>query len=213
LGRALQEHSRLAKWLGAALLIVWAALAIHPLFRQDWLLENMLVFVSVPLIVRFGPGLKFSDATYLCMFVFFVLHLIGAHYTYAEVPYTHWYASLTGRSFAADFGVERNHYDRVIHLAYGMLMALPALELLAARAPPKGIWRWLLPVLFLSSHSIIYEVIEWFAAVLFGGDLGVAYLGTQGDVWDAQKDMGLAMVGAALGVTFWLVRMRPAKVQ
>jgi putative membrane protein len=173
----------------------------------------MLVFVSVPLIVRFGPGLKFSDATYLCMFVFFVLHLIGAHYTYAEVPYTDWYASLTGRSFAADFGVERNHYDRVIHLAYGMLMALPALELLAARAPPKGIWRWLLPVLFLSSHSIIYEVIEWFAAVLFGGDLGVAYLGTQGDVWDAQKDMGLAMVGAALGVTFWLVRMRPAKVQ
>jgi putative membrane protein len=66
-------------------------------------------------------------------------------------------------------------------------------------------------VLFLSSHSIIYEVIEWFAAVIFGGDLGMAYLGTQGDVWDAQKDMGLAMVGSAIGVTFWLIKMRPAK--
>lgn len=207
------KHSRLAKWLGAALLVIWAALAIHPLFRQDWLLENMLVFVSVPLIVRFGPGLKFSDATYICMFVFFVLHLIGAHYTYAEVPYAHWYSSLTGRSFAADFHVERNHYDRLIHFAYGLLMARATIELLAARAPPSGIWRWLLPVLFLSSHSVIYEVIEMFAALVFGGNLGVAYLGTQGDVWDAQKDMVFAMVGAAIGVTVWLLAMRRAKVE
>jgi putative membrane protein len=171
----------------------------------------MLVFVAVPLIARYGPSLGFSRASYSCLFIFFTLHLIGAHYTYSEVPYPQWYAALSGRSFAGDFGVTRNHFDRLVHLSYGLLMARPAVELLAARAPPSGIWRWLLPVLFLMSHSVIYESIEWLAAELFGGNLGTAYLGTQGDVWDAQKDMAMAALGAAIGVTWTLLRpARPA---
>jgi putative membrane protein len=101
-------------------------------------------------------------------------------------------------------GWSRNHYDRFVHLAYGLLMGLPAIELLDRRAPPQGFWRWLLPVLFLASHSVIYELIEWAAALVFGGELGEAYLGTQGDPWDAQQDMALALGGAALAVSFWL---------
>ena len=85
-------------------------------------------------------------------------------------------------------------------------MAVPVIELLDARARPQGLWRWLLPVLFLVSHGSIYELIEWGAAEIFGGDLGVAYLGAQGDVWDAQKDMALAALGAVLGVTYSLTR-------
>jgi putative membrane protein len=193
----LRRHGTLTKVLGVALLIIWAVAAISPYDRSDWLLENMLVFAAVPLIVRFGPDLAFSTASYVCLFIFFALHLVGAHYTYAQVPLDIW-------------GAGRNHYDRLVHFAYGVLLARPTIELFAARAPPRGIWIWLMPVLFLISHGTIYEVIEWVAAELFGGDLGVAFLGTQGDEWDAQKDVALASVGAALGVSGWLLWERRA---
>lgn len=196
----LRDHSPLARRLGAALAVIWLVLAIDPSYRQDWLLENVLVLIAVPLLARYGPSLRLSDASYVCLLIFFTLHLIGAHYTYAEVPYERW--------LGTDLGLERNQYDRLVHFLYGLLMALPVIELLDARARPSGLWRWLLPVLFLLSHGGVYESIEWLAALVFGGDLGQAYLGTQGDVWDAQKDTGLAAVGAAIGVSFWLWRRR-----
>ena len=196
----LGDHSPLARRLGAALGVIWLVLAIDPSYRQDWLLENLLVLISVPLLARYGPSLRLSDASYVCLFIFFTLHLIGAHYTYAEVPYARW--------LGTDLGLERNQYDRLVHFLYGVLMSLPAIELLDARARPVGLWRWLLPVLFLMSHGSLYESIEWLAALLFGGELGQAYLGTQGDVWDAQKDTALAAAGAVIGVSFWLWRRR-----
>jgi putative membrane protein len=200
------RHGRTARILGAVFALIWLALALDPWYRQDWLLENVLVFIAVPLLARYGPGLRLSDASWVCLFVFFTLHVIGAHYTYSEVPYERWYEWLSGRSFEADFGIGRNHYDRLVHFLYGLLMARPVMELLDARARPVGLWRWLLPVLFLMSHGALYESIEWVAAEVFGGDLGAAYLGTQGDVWDAQKDTALAALGAVIGVTFWLRR-------
>ncbi|MEZ5457886.1 MAG: DUF2238 domain-containing protein [Steroidobacteraceae bacterium] len=209
------RHSRTARMLGAVFALIWLALAIDPWYRQDWLLENVLVFIAVPLLARYGPDLKLSDASWVCLFAFFTLHAIGAHFTYAEVPYGRAYEWLSGRSFEADFGAGRNHYDRLVHFLYGLLMALPVIELLDARARPMGLWRWLLPVLFLLSHGALYESIEWVAAEIFGGELGMAYLGTQGDVWDAQKDTALAALGAVLGVTFWLLwrsrRAAPAR--
>lgn len=203
---ALRDHSPLARHLGAVLGVIWLALAIAPAYRQDWLLENVLVVIAVPLLARYGPSLRLSDASYVCLFIFFTLHLIGAHYTYSEVPYDRWYTWVTERTLSADLGLERNQYDRLVHFLYGLLMALPVIELLDARARPSGLWRWLLPVLFLLSHGGIYECIEWLAASVFGGELGQAYLGTQGDVWDAQKDTSLAAMGAVLGVSFWLWR-------
>jgi putative membrane protein len=136
------------------------------------------------------------------------MHAVGAHYTYSEVPYDELARSLTGHSLEAAFGWQRNHYDRAVQFAYGLLLAPLAVQLLDRRAPQEGWWRWLLPVLFLASHSVIYEVIEMLAAMTFGGDLGTAYLGTQGDPWDAQKDMALAMSGAAISVA-WLRVWRP----
>jgi len=95
-----------------------------------------------------------------------------------------------------------------VHFSYGLLLMPAAAELLEARASPRGPWRYLLPVLFVMSHSVIYEMIEWVAALIFGGDLGAAYLGTQGDEWDAQKDMALATAGAALAMLLIVVRDR-----
>jgi len=181
---------------------IWTALAIAPSYRQDWLLENVLVFVAVPLLAATSRTLRFSNRAYTCMFVFFVLHAVGAHYTYSEVPWREW---LHLQDAAAGPGpANRNNYDRFVHFSYGLLMFPAVWELFAARASPQRIWRYVMPVSFLMSHAVVYELIEWGAAELFGGDLGVAYLGTQGDVWDAQKDMGLAVTGILAGLLLTL---------
>jgi len=127
-----------------------------------------------------------------------VLHEIGAHYTYSLVPYDAWSATLTDKTLSIRFGAVRNHYDRVIHFAYGLLVTLPVVELLRRVAPPRGVWRFLLPLLFILANPAIYELIEWGAAEVFGGELGTAYLGTQGDEWDSQKDTACAALGALL---------------
>ena len=182
---------------------IFVALAIAPWYREDWLLENLLVFVAVPLLVVNYRRLRFSNFAYTCLFVFFVLHEIGAHYTYSEVPWREWLAVAGG----GDGVIEgRNHYDRFVHFAYGLLLMPAVCELFERRASPRGLWRWLMPLLFLMGHSVIYEMIEWLAALRFGGELGVAYLGTQGDEWDAQKDMALATLGALTGLAIVAIR-------
>ncbi len=130
--------------------------------------------------------------------MFLCAHEIGAHYTYAMVPYDEALRSLTGQSLDALLGFRRNHYDRLVHFLFGLLLLPLAVELFEAKAPPRGAWRWLMPVLFIEALSAVFELIEWLAASLFGGELGQAYLGTQGDVWDAQRDMALALLGAAV---------------
>ena len=187
-----------------AFAVIWTILAIAPWYRQDWLLENLLVFVALPLFVLNYRSLRFSNFAYTCLFVFFVLHSIGAHYTYSEVPWREWLAALGGRDVIVPEG--RNHYDRFVHFAYGLLVLPAAWELIRARMSPRGLWRWLMPLLFMMSHSVIYELVEWLAAEVFGGELGVAYLGTQGDVWDSQKDMALAAFGALLGLALVAIR-------
>ncbi len=179
-----------------AFLAWWIALGIAPWYRQDWLLENLLVLVLVPALVVTRNRLRFSNPAYTCLFVFLVLHEIGAHYTYSLVPYDAWIQRLTGIPVDATFGFERNHFDRLVHLLYGLLVTPAAIELFAHHGRYPRVWAFLFPLLFMLSHSVIYELVEWGAALVFGGDLGQAYLGTQGDAWDAQKDMALAALGS-----------------
>jgi putative membrane protein len=121
---------------------------------------------------------------------------VGAHYTYAEVPYDRWFEALTGSTFNQLVGWKRNNFDRVIHFAYGLLLAYPVRELVVPLAGVQGFWSFFLPLDLTMSSSSVFELFEWAAAEIFGGDLGIAYLGTQGDVWDAHKDMALASAGA-----------------
>jgi putative membrane protein len=201
----MQPSDRYPLALLVGFLAIFVALAIAPWYRQDWLLENLLVFIAVPLLVLTHRRLRFSNFAYTCLFVFFVLHEIGAHYTYSEVPWREWLAAITGTEVAT---AGRNHYDRFVHFSYGLLLMPAVREFMEARMSPQGLWRWLMPLLFVMSHSVIYEMIEWIAAVLFGGDLGAAYLGTQGDEWDAQKDMALATAGAITGLMLLGIRDR-----
>lgn len=185
----------------------WLALAVAPWYRADWLLENVLVFVGLPIIV--GVHRRLSRAALTALFVFLLLHAVGAHYTYAEVPYDAWARALTGESLNSVLGLERNHFDRLVHFLYGLLVTPAAIELLDQRVVSRGAWRYLLPFTLMSAQASIYEIIEWGAAEVFGGDLGQAYLGTQGDVWDAQKDSALMVLGVLIAVLV-LRRRKPA---
>lgn len=180
--------------------LIWIALALQPADRSDWLLENLLVLLALAWLLRRHYTDRFSDFSYACLFVLLVLHAIGAHYTYSEVPYERWSEALLGTSINDLLGWQRNHFDRLVHFGYGLLVTPAACELLDRRAPTRGLWRYLLPLLLISAHATFYETVEWLAAELFGGDLGQAFLGTQGDVFDAQKDSALAVLGALLGV-------------
>jgi putative membrane protein len=193
--------------------LVWTAvLGVSPHYRQDWLLENLLVLIAIPLLVWNFRKLRFSNFAYTAMFVFFCLHEVGAHYTYSEVPYARWFTQLTGSDLQALLNVERNHFDRAIHFSYGLLLIPAIADLLDARARLQGIWRHILPVMFVMSNSEVYELIEWQAAEIFGGELGQAYLGTQGDIWDAQKDTAMALTGAIIGLAIYrLVKRRKSR--
>lgn len=188
--------------------LLWIALAIAPVYRQDWLLENVLVFIAVPMFVLTARRLRFSNFTYTCLFVFFSLHTIGAHYTHSLVPYDQWFQALNGGSLNELLGFERNHFDRLIHFLYGLLVAPAAVEIFAHYGRYPRSWAALFPLLFMASHAGIYEMIEWAAAILFGGDLGQAYLGTQGDIWDGQKDMALALAGSTISVAAFAIAGR-----
>jgi len=175
----------------ALFLVVWTGLAIAPRYRADWVLENLLSFVGVPLAVLGYRRFRFSNRAYIQATTFLILHTIGSHYTYSEVPFGDWMRDLLHLS--------RNHYDRLVHLAFGVLMLRPVRELGFSRGRTPG----RVAVLYFSAAGVacwsaFYEVVEWLVAAVADPAAGTAYLGTQGDVWDAQKDMALALCGALL---------------
>lgn len=184
-------------WLGLVFGVAWAVLAISPVDRTTWLLENTLTVAAVLVLVTTHRRFPLSALSYTLLFAFGCLHVVGAHYTYSEVPYQ---ALLDG----GGEGAGRNHFDRFVHFMYGLLLAYPIREVFLRIADVHGFWGYFLPLDLTMSTSMLYELIEWGAAVVFGGDLGIAYLGTQGDVWDAQKDMALASLGALIAMAITL---------
>jgi putative membrane protein len=184
----------LALFLAFAAVWVWAA--IRPVFPDDWLLENYLVFAGVPLIVVLGRWFRLSLISYTLLTLFMILHVVGSHYTYAEVPF--------GLTLQRWVGADRNMYDRLVHFCFGFLVAYPVREVFIRISRARGVWNYYLPIELTLAFSAIYEIIEWLAAVKVNPEAGLAFLGAQGDVWDAQKDMGLAGLGAilAMAITF-----------
>jgi len=176
--------------------IWWGVLAISPWHRGPWLLENALAILAAVLLGLFHRRLLFSRVSYTLIFLFLCLHEIGAHYTYSEVPYDAWFHKLTGRSFNSLVGWQRNNFDRVVHFSYGLLLAYPVREIFLRVVNVRGFWGYFLPLDLTMSTSMLFELLEWAVVAVFGGGLGQTYLGTQGDEWDAHKDMALASLGA-----------------
>jgi putative membrane protein len=191
--------------------LVWLGLAIAPRDRADWALENALTLVAVVLLALTRRRIPLSPVAYTLVFLYLTLHAVGAHYTYSEVPYDAWFESLTGRGLNETLGWRRNNFDRIVHFLYGLLLTPPIREAFRRLTGLDGFWGYFLPMDLAMSSSAAYELIEWAAAMLFGGELGLAYVGAQGDPWDAQKDMALAALGAAIStLCAWLLTLRRA---
>ena len=184
--------SRYHKILILAFLAVWVWAAIRPKFPHDWLLENVLVFVFVPILLLVGRYFRLSNLSYTLITVFMILHLAGSHYTYAEVPF--------GYTLQSWLGASRNMYDRLVHFSFGLLLAYPIREMFMRLARSRGVWSFYLPLDLTLAFSGGFEIFEWLVAAVVNPEAGMAYLGSQGDIWDAQKDMLLAGLGAFLAM-------------
>lgn len=170
--------------------VVWVWAAIEPRYPHDWLLENYLVFIFVPLILLTGRYFRLSSLSYTLITVFMLMHVVGSHYTYAEVPF--------GATLQHWFGSGRNMYDRLVHFSFGLLLVYPLRETFMRVAKVRGVWAYGFPLVMVLAFSAAYEIIEWLVAARVDPSAGLAFLGAQGDVWDAQKDMALAIIGAAI---------------
>ena len=162
---------------------------IGPRDRVTWLLEVGPILIAAPILVATARRFPLTPLAYRLIFVHALILMLGGHYTYAEVPLGFWVRDL--------FGFARNHYDRVGHLAQGFVPAIVVREILIRRSPlAPGKWLTVLVLCVGLAISALYELLEWWAALL-GGEGAEAFLGTQGDQWDTQWDMFLALVGAA----------------
>ena len=183
-------------WLQGFLLIflaIWASTLVGTSDMNNWILENVLVFVFLPFLIISYRKYQFSDVSYMLFCIYLCLHVYGSKYTYAENPFGFWLQDY--------FHFSRNHYDRIVHFSFGFLLAYPMREMfLRWLSFPKWV-SWVLPIEITLSISGLYELIEWAVADVFFKAQGDAYLGTQGDIWDAQKDIALAFSGALLATT------------
>ncbi len=174
---------------------IWTWAAINPVYRFDWFLENILTILSVVVLAATYHRFPLSNVSYILIIFFMVLHTIGSHYTYAEVPLGFWVKDT--------FDLSRNHYDRVVHFSFGLLLAYPFREAVLRLITRHSLSASLFALTLVFTYSGGFEIIEWIVASIVDPKAGTAYLGTQGDEFDSQKDMALAASGAliALGLT------------
>lgn len=179
--------------LTGVFVLLWLALAINPVDRGIWALENILVVTVFPVVLWLDRNYRFSNAAYLSLTVFVVLHLFGAHLTYENMSYFAWYSEW--------FGWKRNYYDQVIHLLFGLMVFVPFFQIFHHQGVSARL-SYLIAFLFITGIGAGYEILEWWAMAAFckQTELACAQALTQGDVWDAQKDMAYAIIGAMLAL-------------
>ena len=172
---------------------VWIASVYGTTDIINWFLENTLTFIFVGFLMLSYRRFQFSDLSYLLICIYLCLHVYGSKYTYAENPFGYWLKDV--------FHTSRNHYDRIVHFSFGFLLAYPMREMFLKWLKYPTWVAWLLPIEITLSISAFYELIEWAVADIFFKAQGDAYLGTQGDIWDSQKDVFLAFSGAIIATT------------
>ncbi len=180
----------LPKILFAIFAVIWALLAVDPLYRFDWFLENIAIFIFAPLVIWSYYFFRLSNRAYVLVFVFAMLHAAAAHYTYGATPWGNWISDL--------FGWERNHFDRIVHFLYGALIAGVFLEFIRRWTPLGKFSAALFAFAATVAVGAVYEIAEFVVGVTVSPEKGLGFLGFQGDVWDTQKDMALQTLGALL---------------
>lgn len=189
-------------WFSIIFCTVWANSLIGTTDVKNWLIENTLTVIALLFLISTCKKYRFSNFSYLLICVFLCLHVYGSKYTYAENTFGYWLQDV--------FHSQRNDYDRIVHFSFGFLLYYPLQEcFLKWLNYPKRIALFI-PVLTIVALSALYEIIEWLVADVFFIEQGLSYLGTQGDVWDSQKDMAIAFVGVVIAFNVFYVFNRPS---
>ena len=188
----LKENKLLIIYM-AIFFLLWLYTFLYTPDLANWWLENLLVFITLFILSFTYKKYSFSDLSYTLLFIFLCMHVYGAMYTYAENPFGFWLKDY--------LSLDRNHYDRIVHFAFGFLLAYPIREIFLIGLKYPSWLAWLIPIETALAVSGLYEIIEWFVADQFFREQGIAYLGTQGDPWDAQKDIFLAFAGAIVATS------------
>jgi putative membrane protein len=190
--------NRLQQILLVSYALVWIWAAINPVFPFDWFLENLLTVLVVAFLLVTHRRFPLSDLSYILIFLFLCLHAVGGHYTYAHVPLGFW--------LQETLDLSRNHYDRIVHFSFGLLLAYPLREAGLRFSSTSRTFATLAALGFIFTGSASFEIIEMVVVMIVDPQAGQAYMGTQGDEWDGQKDMALAALGAsiALSLSAWL---------
>ena len=175
--------------LSIVLLVCLATLIDPPAGRFNWLLEVGPGLAGMAVLIALYRRFPMSHMAYWCVFFHMLVLIYGGYYTYAETPLGNWAKDL--------FGLSRNHYDRVGHLALGVFPSFITREVLLRRTPlQRGGWLYFIVISIILAIAAFWELLEWWIAIMVAPDVGHAFLGSQGDIWDAQWDMVLALVGA-----------------
>ncbi len=191
------KQDKTAKILLVLYITLFIATSFNPYERTTWWAENLpIISIVVALGVLYAKGIKFSPLSYILMSVLIFMHTIGGYYTFERVPF----------GFITNlFGFERNHYDRIAHFTVGFYAYAIAEILYLKQLVTNKLMLVLFPIFSIAFVAMGYELIEWVFAASNGGTAGAAFLGSQGDIWDAQKDMLADTLGAITATTifFW----------
>ena len=195
----MQEHSKFLWWLLGVYAVLFTVLAIDPINRSVWFAENLTVWIILSVILfLYWRGIRFSNVAYGFMFVLIYLHTIGGHYTFALVPFD-WFSNL--------FGFERNHYDRIAHFTVGFYAFAIAEWIWNKKLVANKFLLFTYPVFVIATIAMSYELVEWWYAAGSSVDTAsaMAYLGSQGDIWDAQRDMLADTLGAIFATSIFFL--------
>ncbi|MFB9325834.1 DUF2238 domain-containing protein [Paenibacillus aurantiacus] len=189
------KHFRENRTLHIALVVFalfWLWMGYDPYRKFNWWLENLLTLLAAAGLIATGRWFVWSNTSYLLIIAFIALHTVGAHYSYNETPLDRWLNAL--------FAFERNNYDRIVHCAFGLLIAYPVYELLRRVAGVRHGWSCVLVPCVILAFGAFYELIEMWVTFILDPERGALFLGSQGDPWDAHHDMEVALYGAIIAM-------------
>jgi putative membrane protein len=192
---------------------LWIISCLNPPYPTEMFLQHSVTLAMSVILLTVTARNSLSDKSFAFIVVFMTLHVIGARWIYSYVPYDEWFRALTGTTISALINSGRNHYDRFVHLMFGLLMFLPIREIYEKWFGCSRKFSPILTFLTISGCSLIYEVFEWGLTLVLSPEDADNYNGQQGDLWDAQKDMALALTGSALNLLFYMVKRKITGVQ
>ena len=182
-------------------LAFFVASCVYPPYLQFLLMQHVPTVLAAFLLAYLSNRFTISRFSFSSIIVFLCLHTLGARYLYSYTPYDVWSEYLLGINISESFGLQRNHYDRVVHFSYGLLLAIPIQEFERRHLRLSVAISSVLAVECILATSACYELLEWLVAITFTPKWADQFLGMQGDIFDAQKDMALATAGAVLSVS------------